>query len=175
VLGLALHLSYGVAPLAVVVLAVALARRRLRPLLLGAVGLAAVAGAFALAGFWWLDGLQRAHELYRGGVSRSRPYGTFLVVNVAALAVAVGPATAVGLARLRDRRLGLLPGAALLGVAVADLSGLSKGETERIWLPFVPWLLLACAALAGGRAGRGWLAGQVGLGLVLQAAIRSPW
>lgn len=175
VLGLALHLSYGVAPLAVVVLAVALARRRLRPLLLGAVGLAAVAGAFALAGFWWLDGLQRAHELYRGGVSRSRPYGTFLVVNVAALAVAVGPATAVGLARLRDRRVWLLPGAALLAVVLADLSGLSKGETERIWLPFVPWLLLACAALAGGRAGRGWLAGQVGLALVLQAAIRSPW
>lgn len=175
VLGVALHLAYGVAPLGVVVLAVALARRRIRPLLVGALGVAAVAGAFALAGFWWLDGLERARELYRGGLSPSRPYATFLVVSVAALAVAVGPATAVGLARLRDRRLWPLPGAALAAVAFADVSGLSKGETERIWLPFVPWLLVACAAIGGERARRGWLAAQVALAIGLQAAIRSPW
>jgi methylthioxylose transferase len=174
VLGVALHLAYGVAPLGVVVLAVALARRRIRPLLVGALGVAAVAGAFALAGFWWLDGLERARELYRGGLSPSRPYATFLVVSVAALAVAVGPATAVGLARLRDRRLWPLPGAVLAAVAFADVSGLSKGETERIWLPFVPWLLVACAAIGGERAGRGWLAAQVALAIGLQAAIRSP-
>jgi len=27
------------------------------------------------------------------------------------------------------------------------VSGLSKAEVERIWLPFLPWILLATAAL----------------------------
>lgn len=176
VLGLALHLSYGVAPLGLLVLGVAAARRRLRPLVVGAAGCATVFGVFALGGFWWLDGLHQARELYAGGVSRSRPYTTFLLVSLAAFAVALGPATAVGLARLRDRGLWLLAGGAVLAVLAADLSGLSKGETERIWLPFAPWLLLAAGALAGpARPARGWLAVQVGAALVLQATISSPW
>ena len=33
-------------------------------------------------------------------------------------------------------------------VVLADLSGMSKAEVERIWLPFVPWLTaLDCALL----------------------------
>ncbi len=175
-LGLALHLSYGVAPLGVLVLGVAAARRRVRPLVLGAAGCATVFAAFALGGFWWLDGLHQARRLYAGGVSGSRPYGTFLLVSLAAFAVALGPATAAGLVRLRDRGIWLLAGGALLAVAAADLSGLSKGETERIWLPFAPWLLLAAGALTGpGRTARGWLAAQVGAALLLQAMISSPW
>jgi len=175
VLGLALHLSYGVAPLGLVVVGVAVARRRVRPLLVGALGLAFVTAAFSLAGFWWLDGLERARELYAGGISRSRPYGTFLLVNLAAFAVATGPATAAGIARLRDRGVWLLAGSTAAAVLVADLSGLSKGETERIWLPFAPWLIVACAALAGGRVGRAWLGVQVAAAVVLQAAVTSPW
>ena len=175
VLGLALHLSYGVAPLGLLVVAVAVARRRVRPLLVGALGLAVVTAAFVLAGFWWLDGLERTRELYAGGISRSRPYGTFLLVSLAAFAVAIGPATAAGIARLRDHGLWLLAGSTAAAVLVADLSGLSKGETERIWLPFAPWVIVACAALAGGRAGRAWLGVQVAAALTLQAAVTSPW
>ena len=32
-------------------------------------------------------------------------------------------------------------------VVAADLSQMSKAEVERIWLPFVPWLLIGCALL----------------------------
>ena len=54
----------------------------------------------------------------------------------------------------------LLPLAAALAVGAADLSGLSKAEVERIWLPFVVWLLVAAAHLPP-PAQRLWLAGQV--------------
>jgi hypothetical protein len=53
----------------------------------------------------------------------------------------------------------LLPGAATLAVAAADLSGMSKAEVERIWLPFAVWLLVAVAHLPP-PARRWWLAGQ---------------
>ncbi|WP_285791713.1 hypothetical protein [Micromonospora sp. NBRC 101691] len=53
----------------------------------------------------------------------------------------------------------LLPAAAALAVAAADLSGMSKAEVERIWLPFVVWLLVAAAHLPA-PARRWWLAGQ---------------
>ncbi|MEV4118579.1 hypothetical protein [Micromonospora sp. NPDC049645] len=54
----------------------------------------------------------------------------------------------------------LLPLAAVLAVGAADLSGLSKAEVERIWLPFVVWLLVAAAHLPR-PVQRWWLAGQV--------------
>ncbi|MGV9808686.1 hypothetical protein [Micromonospora chersina] len=53
----------------------------------------------------------------------------------------------------------LLPAAAGLAVAAADLSGMSKAEVERIWLPFVVWLLVAAAHLPP-PARRWWLAAQ---------------
>ncbi|MEH0841141.1 hypothetical protein V6U81_01945 [Micromonospora sp. CPCC 205711] len=62
----------------------------------------------------------------------------------------------------RVRGLGptvLLPGAAALAVLAADLSGMSKAEVERIWLPFVVWLLVAVAHLPT-PARRWWLVGQ---------------
>ena len=108
--------------------------------------------------------------------------GYFLVGNLAALALTVGPATGAGLGaafselRRRDGRHPeiwlCLP--ALAAVLVADLSGLSKGEVERIWLPFVPWLMLGAAALPR-RGVRGWLTAQVGLTLAIQAWLVTPW
>ncbi|MGW5672640.1 hypothetical protein ACWEVO_32705, partial [Micromonospora sp. NPDC003776] len=53
----------------------------------------------------------------------------------------------------------LLPAGAALVVLTADLSGMSKAEVERIWLPFVVWLLVAAAHLPA-PARRWWLAGQ---------------
>lgn len=170
-LGAALFLSYGIVPLIVVVVAVSAARRRVRPLVFAGLGIATVAAAFALAGFWWPDGLRATIERYEAGAASRRSYGPFLVTNLGAFAVALGPAAAVALARLRDRRVWLLAGGALAAVAIADVSGLSKGEVERIWLPFVPWALTACAVLSG----RGWLALQAAAGVVVQVVLRSPW
>ena len=172
VLGGALLLSYGLAPLGLVAMAVAVATRRWRELLVAATGVVAVLLAFGAAGFWWPEGLQATHAEYESGVAARRPYLDFLVISPAAFALALGPAAFAGLAWLRDRRGWVLPAAALLALAVADLSGLSKGETERIWLPFAPWLLLATAAL---RAPRGWLAAQLALAICLQIGVRSPW
>jgi len=172
VLGGALFLSYGIAPLAAVVVAIAVGRRRPGVVVWAGAGGAAVFVGFLAARFNWLDGLSATRELYAGGVAHRRPYAEFLVIDLAAFALAVGPAAVAGLARLRERGVWLLAAGALVALAAADLSGMSRGETERIWLPFVPWLLVATAALGGAR---GWLAAQVALGLALQVGVRSPW
>lgn len=169
-LGATLGMSYGAVPAGAIVLAVALARRRIRPLLLAAAGVAIVLGAFAALGFWWPDGLQATRDLALRGVLSRRPYTGFLVISFAAFALAAGPAAAAGLARLRTAPARVVVAGALAGLIAADLSGLSRGETERIWLPFLPWVLAGTAGL-----GRGWLAGQAALGLALQVAVRSPW
>jgi len=172
VLGCGLLLSYGLAPLGLLPLAVAVVTRRWRLLALAAAGATAVILAFAAAGFWYPSGLAATRELYGGGVAARRPYLDFLVIAPAAFALVLGPAAFAGLAALRGQRAWILPGAALAALVVAELSGLSKGETERIWLPFAPWLLLATAAL---RAPRAWLAIQLGLAIALQVTVRSPW
>ena len=173
VLGAALFLSYGAALFLLVPAAVAAVRHRLDALAIAAAAALAVAAAFAAAGFRWLDGLAVAREQYALGVASVRPYAYFLLANLAVLAVLVGPATAAAVARLRDRRVWILVGAALAAVAAADLSGLSKGEVERIWLPFVPWVVISCCALTDRT--RPWLAANMGTGLALQVLLRSPW
>ena len=173
VLGCALMLSYGIAVLGAIVVAVAVGRRRPAAVACAGAGVAVVFVAFLALRFNWFEGLAATREQYLAGVSRRRPYAEFLVISLAAFALAAGPAAAAGLVRLRDRGVWLLAGGALVALAAADLSGMSKGETERIWLPFAPWLLVATAAL--GHGSRGWLAAQVGLALLLQFAVRSPW
>lgn len=184
--GLLAHLSYGAGLVAVVPLAVAVHRHRLRPLLGAALGAAAVFAAFAASGFWWFDGLAATRREYGESVASTRPYGYFLVANAAALAVVVGPALAVALVRLRDASTWLLVGAGIACCAVANLSGLSKGEVERIWLPFALWILPAGLALASGPpAGppvgpplpstRRWLALQAGFAVLVQVAVLSRW
>ena len=133
--------------------------------------------AFLAAGYWWLDGFAAAREQYLGSVASTRPYGFFLFSDLAAFALALGPAAAVALARLRDRRLWLLVGGGLAAVALADLSGMSKGEVERIWLPFLPWVMLA----ARGAARRGFalsgalLAAQAALAIVVEVTVATGW
>ena len=174
--GAALFLSYGLVLVLGIPLAVAVGRRRAWPLAIAAVPIAVWGLVFASAGFWWPAGLEATRHQYLVGVAKNRPYWYFLVADVAAFAIALGPAVAVALARLRDRRLWLLVGAALAAVAIANLSGMSKGEVERIWLPFAPWVLVACSTLAptDGEARR-WLGLQIAAALALQIAVRSPW
>lgn len=187
VLGAACFLSYGAVLAAPIAAGVALAQRRIRPLVVATAAALAVPLAFAAAGFWWFDGLAATRESYFAGVASRRPYGYFLVANLAAFALAVGPAAVAGLGRLAARRrsspplMALWPvvGGALLAVALADLSGLSKGEVERIWLPFAPWVMVAAAALgctrAGPRSARGWLAVQGTVAFALAVSVRTPW
>jgi methylthioxylose transferase len=173
--GVLAFLSYGLVLLACIPLVVAWSRRRVRPLALAAIGASVVFAAFALAGFWWFAGLAATRARYHAGVASRRPYDVFLLVNAACLAIATGPAVAVALARARDRRLWALLGGALVAIGIATASGMSKGEVERIWLPFSLWLLPAGAVLATGRRASGWLALQLAFAIGVQTLVRSPW
>jgi hypothetical protein len=169
-------LSYGAILLGTIPLALAVARSRARPLALLGLGFAAVMLALLAAGFWWVDGFFAVREQYLGSVQQTRPYDFFLLNNLGAFALAAGPALALGLALLRDRAAWLLVGGAAAAVVAADLSGMSKGEVERIWLPFLPWILLATSALPDRRVAlRVLLASQAALGIAIEVGVRTPW
>ena len=178
VLGLSAFLSYGVVALAPIPMVMAFVRTRtswparLARLGFVAVGAVAVVAVFRLYGFWWFDGLRTTRGLYWEGTAKFRPWTYFLIGNLGALLLALGPAFSFGLARLRDRRVWLPVGTALACVALADVSQYSKGEVERIWLSFMPWLLLAVVAL---RRSRLWLVTQTATAVVLQAWLVSKW
>jgi hypothetical protein len=136
-------------------------------------GAAAVTLAFAAAGFLWPAGVAATHAQWAADPGAARPYLYFLVANLAVLALLTGPA-AVGLTRagrVVSPGITLLVAAALAAVLALDLSGITRGEVERIWLPFAAWITLA-AALAPTRR---LLALQAITGLLLQALVLSPW
>jgi hypothetical protein len=169
------------APWREVVLAVP---RGVRPLLVGAGGVAAVVATFTAAGFWWLDGLALvAERMVTSSAWLNRPGWYFLFANAAALAIAVGPAVVAALPLAwrgvreregRSRRLLILPAAALLALAVATASQLSRGEVERIYLPWTVWLLPLAALLPADRSRR-WLAAQVGWAVLVATTTSLAW
>lgn len=181
-LGLALFLSFGLTALGLVALTVVLVHRGrlgrggvVRVLGVGAVGVLLVVGAFAVGGYWWVEGFTAAGDRVRSGPSYdNRPLAFFVVANLAAAALAVGPAAVAGLASLRRTRLALLPLAALAGMVVSDLTGLVRGETERIWLPFYVWVLVATAFLPVQQR-RWWLAASAALAVVIEVVVRTEW
>lgn len=64
--------------------------------------------------------------------------------------------------------------ATLLTVLAADVTGLSKAETERIWLPLGVWLLCGLALLPSRRAR--WVIGlQVVTGLLVNHLLLTHW
>ncbi|MGY4101632.1 hypothetical protein ACW2Q0_19060 [Nocardia sp. R16R-3T] len=178
--GLGIFLSYGLVIMAVPAVAVLLASRSARPLLPVVFGALMVVVAFTLAGFWWLDGYHLVVERYYQGIASERPYAYWVWANLAATVCAVGLATAAGLpgalAHLRRPfdATALLVAAAMCAILVADFSGLSKAETERIWLPFDVWLLAATAFLPRSSI-RVWLSLQSLGTLVLAHTILTNW
>ncbi|GAA1800321.1 hypothetical protein [Actinomadura chokoriensis] len=188
-LGCLPYLSYGLLPLFAVPLAVLLLTRP-RPAVLAALagGLAVAPAAFTLLGFWWPDGVAATLDTYlvsRGSAQRS--YAYFVLANLAVLGLLTGPATARALPRAAEALRGAararalppqaavasLAAAALVGVLTLDASGVTRGEVERIWVPFAAWAV-AAAALHRPPA-RGWLAAQAATALALQALVLSPW
>lgn len=180
-LGCCLFLSYGLLLLGPLALAVVLVRRRIRPLVIGGVMVAALLGAAALAGFHYVEGFLVAGERVQEGVAwRDRPWAYFAFANIAAVALAAGPATVAALPlwchrfRTSWRGYAVLPAAVVLVILLALLSNLSKGEVERIYLPFVVWLL-PLGALLPGQVRRGWLAAQAGAAVVLAGLLWLWW
>jgi methylthioxylose transferase len=174
--GVLVMLAYALVLVGLIPLVVAVRERRARPIVIAAAGAAAVLGVIALFGFWWPDGLEATSEQYRLSVAKDRPLRYFAISNLAAFGIVLGPALAVALVRLRDTRMWLVVGGALLAVAIADVSNYSKGEVERIWLPFTVWVLAAGAVLGGSeRVARRWLALQVAFAILFEVAIKTRW
>jgi hypothetical protein len=198
-LGFGCYLSYGLVLMVPIALAVVILGHRHRPTAWWALaGAALVVGAFTAAGFDWLTGYHLVIERYYQGIASRRAYGYWVWANLALLTVAAGPAAAVilrrgtvagwqSIASLR-RRAGLiepiggspgcatwlLPLAAAAAIVAADLSGYSRAEVERIWLPFAGWLM-AGAALLPGPGRRSWLTAQAAVALAVNHLLLTAW
>ncbi|CAN5783405.1 hypothetical protein BH20ACT6_BH20ACT6_05640 [soil metagenome] len=183
ILGIGINLSYGLLLAGTLALAVLAAARTFRPLLPAVLGALVVVSVFAALGFWWLEGQERLVNRYYMGIARNRPYSYWVWANLAVVCFCLGPAAvaAIGraVAQVRQRTVQwsaawwlALGGAA--AIVAADLSGLSKSEVERIWLPFMLWLVPLVAWLDG-RDRRRWLAAQAGWALVISSVLRFTW
>ncbi|MDI5941944.1 hypothetical protein QLR68_28205, partial [Micromonospora sp. DH15] len=151
-------------------------------------GAVPVVAAFTAAGFWWPAGYHLVVERYYQGIAADRAYGYWVWANLALVVVAAGPAAAVLLRRaalaggraVALRRPGaesatwLLPLAATAAIVAADLSGYSKAEVERIWLPFTAWLLAGAAQIPPADR-RTWLAVQAGVALTINHLLLTSW
>ena len=105
--------------------------------------------------------------------------------NLAALVFSAGPLAGAAVAQVVAGGRGLqrepgtrtilwLSGAGVGMVLLADLSQMSRAEVERIWLPFVPWLLVSTGLLPE-RWRRTGLALQTGFALLVQHLLFTGW
>jgi methylthioxylose transferase len=181
--------SYGLVLLGALAVAVLLAANgagRLRGQVAVVAGATAggVVVAFAAAGFAWWQAYPALQERYWAGLASQRPGWYWVVGNLAALVLVAGPMLPAalgaggphltGLLRARPEPVAALVGAGLTMVAVADLSLMSKAEVERIWLPFLPWLMLSVVWLPD-RWRRTGLVAQAVTALLLQHLVRTVW
>ena len=184
-LGWAVFLNYGLALMALPVSAVLVSaterRSALRALGLAVLAALAVAATFTAAGFCWFEGYTLVQQRYWQGIAHDRPFQYWWWGNLAAAVCAIGLGSVAGIGRVFDwaairRRSGLhlLMLSVLIAIACADLSMLSKAETERIWLPFTMWLT-AAPALPPPQSQRFWLALNVIGALLLNSLIFTHW
>ncbi len=184
-LGAAVMLSYGLPLLGILAVTVLVLGRSWRSLPIAAAAALAVLVAFAALGFSYLDALPALRARYLQGVGGRRPATYWTWGSLAALAFSAGPLAGAGLAqllgrartRLRDestRAVAALAAAGAASVLVADATQMSKAEVERIWLPFVPWILLGCALLPE-RWRRGGLVLQVAVALAVEHLLQTGW
>jgi methylthioxylose transferase len=188
-LGALLFMTYGGATFSIALLvptAVAL-RSRGRAVVpaLGAVVVAVVVVTvvFAAFGFWWLDGARETQRQYWAGTAQFRPFGYFMIANLAVALIAIGPVGFAGLVDLARRwrrppAVWPLVVGGLLALAASHLSQYTRAEVERIWLLFYPWLLVAAGTPVlhiPARRAAAAVAVQAGCSIALQAALVSKW
>ena len=179
VLGLSLFLSYGLVLFGLLALAV-FGLTRAWQLLPGAgLGVAAVVGLFWVAGYTWWDAYPVLRERYFDGIGGERPFGYWVWADVAAWTFTVGLVTWAAFPRLwthaRQRApLAVLAVAALAALMLATLSGMSKAEVERIWLPFTLWIVTVPALLPPNWR-RPLLLSQVALAILAQTLLITRW
>lgn len=178
-LGYCVYLSYGLTLLGVLALAVLLIARSWRPLPWAVGGAVVVAAAFTLGGFAWWEAYPVLRERYYDGIASERAFSYWVWGNIAAwtftAGLAVWAAFPTAVRAVRERNvLAQLAAAAVLTIVIADLSGMSKAEVERIWLPFTIWIV-ALPALLPERWHRPLLLSQVVLALLAQQLLLTRW
>ncbi|MET0317652.1 hypothetical protein CH289_06360 [Rhodococcus sp. RS1C4] len=175
-LGFGIYLNYGLVLMGLPAVAVLIAARTAWPLVGAVAGALVVTAVFTAYGFWWFDGYELVQERYYQGIATDRPFAYWGWANFAALFCALGLAVPAALPRIftRLQPINLLVLAGLAAVVMADLSQLSKAETERIWLPFAMWMLLAPAVLPQ-RSHKFWLALQVVAALAINHLLFTNW
>lgn len=189
-LGCCVLLSYGLPLLGLLAVTILFLARSWLPLPVAVVAALVPVLLMAAAGFAWWEAYPVLHERYFDGLGGERTAAYWAWGNLAALAFATGPLVGAGVARLAqlgvtrrartalaatpDRVVAGLAAAALATIAVADVSGMSKAEVERIWLPFMPWLLLSLALLPARWRSLG-LALQLVCALLVQHLLYTSW
>ena len=184
-LGWGIFLNYGLGLMALPAVAVLCTakdwRAAVRALLPAVLAALAVVAVFAAAGFWWFDGYTLVQQRYWQGIAIERPFQYWGWANFGSVVCAIGLGSVAGIGCVFDRSaiknrsgLHLVVLGALAAVVFADLSMLSKAETERIWLPFTVWLT-AAAALLPPRSQRWWLAVNVIGALLINHLILTNW
>lgn len=179
-LGSAVMMSYGLPLLGFLALAVLARARRWSPLPVAAVTALALVLGFAVLGFAWWEGYAELTERYWRGLASVRPGGYWTWANLAALVLAAGPVLGAGVGRLVALRRRADPAVLLLATAAgacvltATLSQMSRSEVERIWLPFLPWLMVSTALLPD-RWRRPALGLQVLTAITMETLLYTSW
>ena len=188
-LGALLFMTYGGATFTIMLVvptAVAWHRRRssVVPAVAGVVvATIAVTAVFLTLGFWWLDGARETQRQYWAGTAQFRPFGYFMIANLAVGLISIGPVGFAGLIEFWRHRKPppavwpLVVGAALALLA-SHLSQYTRAEVERIWLLFYPWLIVAAGVstlTSKPRVLAALVMVQAGAAIVLQAALVSKW
>jgi methylthioxylose transferase len=181
-LGTCVLMSYGLPLLGLLAVAILFLARSWRPLPIAATSALALVLLFAALGFRLWEAFGVLRERYWDGIASDRPGSYWIWANLAVLILSAGPLVAAGWGQLTvrsswtapRRTVALLSATATATIVIADLSQLSKAEVERIWLPFVPWMLLAVALLPE-RWRRVGLGVQLAVALVLQHLLYTSW
>jgi hypothetical protein len=179
VLGVAALFSYAVGWLAATLLVVCFVRRRVAPIVLVGIGALVPVAVARVAGFVWPDGLTAAQADWSVRVGPHRSWLLWALLDVVVLVVACGPHVVTAARRVR-RTPGwpFLDGAGI-SVGFAIGSGLARGEVERSFLPFFPWLLVPVTGTDdGGEPAKPSLL-LLALGavaaVVIESVLRSAW
>lgn len=155
-LGYCVMLSYGLLLLGVLALAVLIAARDWRPLLIAAASALAVVLLFAVGGFAWWEAFPVLQQRYWDGVASRRPPGYWMWGNLAAFAISAGPLVgaslagviAVTVARWRRRGSGSWFGSGSAEGAAsgsASGSGADAGIRVVLLLTGAAWLIILLA------------------------------
>jgi hypothetical protein len=179
-LGLLPVLSYGLVLVGLLVLVVVVLTRGWRLLPVATVAAGVPTLVLAAFGFYLWQAYPVLHQRYWDGLAPHRPAAYWAWASLGALLLSAGPALGAGLGaltvvrRTAERATVWLVAAAASAIVLADASQMSKAEVERIWLPFVPWLLLATSALPQ-RWRRPVLVLQVVTALLVEHLVDTGW